>query len=489
MTIEITEFANVSISVSPTGVSGGNFGILGFLTTSADAVNIPISVAERARTYRSLATVAVDWPVTSEVYKAATAFYAQTPTPTDFTVLMMYSTAQRAALLGGESATLAELTSASWNGDGVIVMEVDGDPISVTNLDVSAATTLAGVAAIVQTALQTDLAGILVTWTGYSFQVQSPTTGVLSTITAATGDAAEALGFLSHQSKVSNGIAAETPVAALSANLAKGVEWVGTVLHKSLRDETGNVVVGTNTLEIAQWCEAAKRIFLNTTNDLTTLSSAITTDVASQLKAASLRYSLTTFSKNAAQYPSAAVFGRAASVNFSAANTTLTLNLKQLSTITAEDLTPAEFDALRSKHASAVIRIGKSVNAYTDSRMASGSWLDTTHGLMWLENRAETDLFNLLYLTNTKIPFTQTGINTVVGIVERSCQAAVRNGLCGPGYLSDGTYLPEGFRVDSVPLADVPSGDISNRIYRGITFVMKGAGALHEVEVTGTFTD
>ena len=32
MTIEMTEFVDVSISISPTGVSGGNFGILGFLT-------------------------------------------------------------------------------------------------------------------------------------------------------------------------------------------------------------------------------------------------------------------------------------------------------------------------------------------------------------------------------------------------------------------------------------------------------------------------
>ena len=36
MAIEITEFANVTISVSPTGVAGGNFGILGFLTTDAE---------------------------------------------------------------------------------------------------------------------------------------------------------------------------------------------------------------------------------------------------------------------------------------------------------------------------------------------------------------------------------------------------------------------------------------------------------------------
>ena len=76
MAIEITEFADVSISVSPTGVSGGNFGILGFLTPSTDPHTSQIMPAERARPYTSLASVAADWPTNSETYKAAQAFYS-----------------------------------------------------------------------------------------------------------------------------------------------------------------------------------------------------------------------------------------------------------------------------------------------------------------------------------------------------------------------------------------------------------------------------
>jgi len=67
MAIEITEFADVSISVSPVGVQGGNFGILGFLTLSSDLADNAISPAERARAYTSLASVAGDWYAASEV--------------------------------------------------------------------------------------------------------------------------------------------------------------------------------------------------------------------------------------------------------------------------------------------------------------------------------------------------------------------------------------------------------------------------------------
>jgi len=487
MAIEITEFANVSISVSPTGVSGGNFGILGFLTDDTDSATNPIGTAERSRAYTSLAAVAADWPATTEVYKAATAFYAQTPTPTDFVVLMSFSSNQVATLTGGNRATLAELV-ANHTGSGNITMTIDGVEAVVTTLDLSGAADYDAVATAVQAALTTAGATCTVENGPYGFTVKGDTAGAAGSITFATGDAAEDLGLLAYQGVIAQGLDAETVVEGLTATHATGVEFVGLVLNKKWRDVLSGAV-GETTLEVAQWAEAAKKIFCNTTNDLSVLNSAITTDIASKCKDATLRFTLTTFSKNPAEYPSASVFGRAASVNFSAIGTTITLNLKQMPGISAEDLTPAEFGVLRSKYASAVVVIGKSVSAYTDSRMASGSWLDTTHGLLWLENRCETDLFNLLYVNNTKVPFTQAGINTVVGVLQRSLQAAVRNGLAGPGYLADGTFLPEGFRVDSVPLADVPAGDLGNRLYAGLSFVMKGAGALHEVDVAGQFSE
>lgn len=498
MTIEITEFANVSISVSPTGVSGGNFGILGFLTNEEGV----IGAAERTRAYTSLASVTDDWATSSEVYKAAAAFYGQTPTPTDFVVLMCYETAQAATLTGGghlgEGATgLVTITDGNFN------ITVDGTAVAVTNMNLSGAVStgqayLDAVAVLVEDAITAANGATKicsVSHTGYQFEVVSDTTGVSSTITFAEGetgagtqDAAEALGLNSAIGRLqATGLAVETPVQAL-AIAQDSSKFVGLVTHRKYRD-VATQDDGKNTADIADWCEAAKKIFMNTTNNLATLDAGTTSDIMSVLKAKTGRFSLSSYSTSPKQYPSASVFGRAASVNFDAIGSTITLNLKQMPTITAEDLTPGEFQTLRSKNGSAVVKIGSSVNAYTDSRMAGGSWLDTTHGLMWLENRIEVDLFNLLYVNNTKVPFTQAGINTVVAVVERSLKAAVRNGLCAPGFLPDGTYLPEGFIVESVDLVDVPVGDKGSRIYKGVSFKMVGAGALHEVLVSGEFSE
>lgn len=492
MAIEITEFANVDISVSPVGVSSGNFGILGFLTTNQDTSKTgkSISPAERARKYTSLTSVLGDWETTSEVYRAAVAFYAQTPTPIDFVVHMAYEDAQVASLVGGGTPTPEELVAATWNGSGDLSITIDGVDTAITTLDVSGANpvTYDNIAAIVQIAVDAVVTGATVIHNGYQFVVSGVTTGVSGTITsAASTDCSLDLGLVAHQSSISNGVASETPVAGLAALLVKGTETVGLDINKKWRDGTG-LATGLNTSDIADWAEAAKRIFMNTTNDLTTLTSA-TSHVAAQLKAKALRFSLTTFSRNVGSYVSSSVFGRAASVNFGSTLSTLTLNLKQMPTITAENLTPAEFDWLRSHYASAVVQIGSSVVAYTDSRMASGTWLDTTHGLMWLENRCEVDMFNLMYTTNTKIPITQDGINTTAATLERSLEAAVRNGLAGPGYLADGTYLPDGFIVTAISLEDSPASDKSNRAYKGLSFKMVGAGALHEIDVSGQFSE
>ena len=456
MAIDITEFANVSISVSPTGVASGNFGILGFLALDTDSfvAGRDILPAERSRSYTSLASVAGDFQADSEVYKAATAFYAQTPTPTDFKVLMSYSQAQGSAIVGGTHLNAEDLIAATWNGSGALTFTTNAGEVAITDLDVTGAAeaTHTAIAAEIQTAIQADANGgtLECVYDGYRYVIKNPSTGVTSTITFVTdSDAAQDLGLTSAYAQVSNGLDPETAVESLAAADAAGIEFVGLVTDKSFRDyTTGAFDSGNSAEDVGVWAEAAKKIFCNTTNALSTLVST-TGHVAANLKARTLRFTLSSFSRDINAYPSASVFGRAASVNFSGIDTTITLNLKQMPTIKAENLTPSEFAKLRENYASAVVQIGKNVNAFTDSRMASGSWLDTTHGLLWLENRIEVDVFNLLYVNNTKVPYTQVGINTLVATVERSLEAGVRNGLIAAGYLPDGTYLPEGFEVVS----------------------------------------
>lgn len=490
MAIEITEFADVSISVSPTGVSSGNFGILGFLAVDAAGQaksGKDITSAERTRAYTSIDSVGLDWEATSEVYKAATAYYGQTPTPRDFTVLMNYVDAHAAQLVGSATyATLAEINA--LGAAAALTLTVDGTD-ATTVVDVSSSADFDAVALAVQTAVALIESGTTVVHDGVKFVATSPTTGAASTISFGGGELGVALGIDQVVARKSDGFDIETPVVSLAEAVATGTPFVGLDLDKTLRDKLVAPANGNTTLEVANWAEANKKIFMNTSNSLDVLDANVTSDVASVAKSNTLRFTHSNFSKDANQYSGSAIFGRAASVNFDSVNSTITLNLKQLATITAEDLTPAEFAAMRGKYCSAVVQIGKTTNAFVDSRMASGSWLDTTHGLMWLENRNETDMFNLLYQQSTKVPFTQAGINTAKAQLERSLQAAVRNGLAGAGFTPSGKFLPEGFEVTALSLAEVAASDKSNRAYNGLSYEMVGAGALHGVAISGNFSE
>jgi len=250
MTVEITDFVDVSIAVSPTGVAGGNFGILGFLTNEEGVVG----TAERARPYTSLASVGDDWSSTTEVYKAATAFYAQTPTPKDFTAIVCFETAQAATLNGGGHDDIAALVLITA---GTLEIIIDGVTTTLTSsIDLSGAVTLTDVADVLEADLQATSPGSTVVHNGVQFVVQGAGVGVAGTITFATGDAATAMGLEQHQGAVSQGIEIESPVTALAETLSAGIPFVGLVTHKKYRDVSA-ASEGENTADIAVWAEAA----------------------------------------------------------------------------------------------------------------------------------------------------------------------------------------------------------------------------------------
>lgn len=474
MSIKITNFSNASIALAPKGQSYGNFGILGFLQIASEAS--PILPSERARKYSDAAAVGKDFTTTSGAFHAATAFYAQTPQPSDFTVVMNYDVAQPAALVGGQHDTLPELVQVS---SGSFTCEVDGSDVTASAVDFSSATDLPAVAA----ALDAALTGASCSYNGYQFVIQSSTTGASSTIKAATGDLAEVLGLDVGVAKAHNGLEIETPVDSLVASRNQNKKFIGLDIHKSLRDDqSGSASDGT--LGIADWCESHKVLFCNTTNDMSTPSSSFT-DIASALKLKGLNYTMTVFCSKKAQYPASSMFGRGASVNFESFDSTVNLNLKQAPSITAEDLTTSELANLQSKSCNAVSLIGDDILGFIDGRMASGQWFDTMHGLLWLENRIEVDMFNWMFKQGGR--YTTASINTAKSVLARSLQAAVRNGFIAPGYLEDGTFLAEGFDIQAVSLGDVGSADRAARVYNGLSFRAVGAGWLQKINISGNF--
>jgi len=472
MTIPISHVVNVNLTLAASAVALKGFGQLLMLT---DEISPTMPLKARSRKYATLAEVEVDWAIGTEAYNAALPFFAQNAS--EYSVGLASPAATAAELTGGNAhSILADIKLITAGG---FTISVDGTPEVLAALDFSSAADLAACATVVDTALS----GAVCTYdlVAGTFVITSSTTGATSILlfpTADVGGTVAALA-LSVGASIFNGVAIETPAEALAAINADDDSFYGVVLNKKWRDDA------VLTIAVATWVEASQKMFFNTSNDPVCITNG-TTDIITALQAMTLDRTLSSYSSTGVEYPSSSVAGRAFIVNFEGTNTTITLNLKQGPTITVESMTTAEKTILEGKSGNAFVVIAGS-NMYSDSRLASGKWFDSIHGTDWLKNRIETDVFNVLFQSTTKIPYTDAGVSVIRQAVEGALRQGVTNGLIAPGNNLLGVYMPLGYIITIVPVSDASTADKNARLYRGMSFEAAGAGAIQKVIITGDF--
>lgn len=493
MTIPVSSIVDVSIAIGAVFPERRGFGTLNIVTAETGVIGI----AERIRSYQNLDGVTADWPADSEVVTASTAYFSQQPKPTSLRVSTRYPTAQAAQLRGGavaDNAANLALFNAITAGSFDITMDtVQND---VTGLNFSAAVDMDAVAAIIETALQAELGGSYAAsscvYDQGRFFINSGSTGIASTISFLSTtdplvgtDISSLLQMQQGEGTKTDGIAAETITASLNAIQNIDSDWYGLMFTKEVRD---GVLVNAEDAVVAAaaWCEARIKVFGNTSNDLDVLDSVTTNDIASVLKLAEYRRTITTFSSYPNQYPSASILGRAFTVNFNQANSTLTLKFKQMPGITVEQLTQTQKAVLDSKNANCLISVGDR-NMYAESFMASGVFFDEVHGIDWLQDAIQTNVYGYLLTRTTKVPYTNKGVAALEQQVIKALDEAVRNGLAAPGYTIDDEFLPNGYKTIIIPVEDINQSDVEQRFYPGLSFVVLGAGAIHRVQINGIF--
>lgn len=489
MSIPVSTVVDVAIAIGAQFPARAGFGTLNIVTAETGVIGL----AERIRTYNNIAGVAEDWEATTELYKAAEAYFSQQPKPTIMKASVRFPTAQTAQLRGGSVTDLTLFTPIS---DGSFVIDIDGVPEDIIAMDFSAATDMDDVATEIEATLQAVAAGgftaATCTHDGDRFFITSGTTGVTSTISfltivspASGTDVSLLLEMASGLGTKSDGIAAETITASLNAIEEKSPDWYGLAFTKEVRDLVQ--IEGEDAVEAAaDWCEARVKVFVNTTNDLDVLDSVTITDIASVLEAKANRRTITTYSSHPEQYPSCSIVARAFTVNFNQPNSTMTLKFKQMPGITVEDLSQGQKTVLDAKKANALIEVGSS-DMYAESFMASGVFFDEVHGIDWLTNAIQTTVFGYLLSRTTKVPYTNKGVAAIEQQLITVLDEAVRNGLIAPGETIDGEFLATGYKTIKVPVQDINQSDKDARHYPGLSFIVLGAGAIHSVQINGVF--
>lgn len=488
----------INVALIPEGQLAG-FDNMNLITVFTSETGV-IASAERFRTYRDAASVAADWGSASAVTEYANTVFGTKPNAINFggslIVALHRATAENVAATAATlvSAQMVEATVISTLQtitDGSFTIDVDGTPVIVTGLDFTSTTDLDGVA----TMLDTAIAGATVAHDNGFLTVTSGTTGVLSLLTAfevhSTGTFIGEILSLSDGSgsTLTQGAAAvvlpiETKVESLTATKAlinfKGSCFIDLVLDAEVDD-------------IAAWAQANQSIVYSVFSG----SSYLAVDPANPVWAVRLASQSSfrcLYSKSGNRKLAASYMARTHTVNFNAENSAITMNLKTLN-VPAESYTQTEIDAAK--------RVG--LDLYTTIKdvpvvLTSGvnDFVDNVYNLIAYIDAIQTENFNLLKATGTKIPQTTRGVNQLVATNEKATRRFVRAGVFAPGTWSSPDSFGNidtfnrnieqfGFYVLAGLLKDQPQADRQARKSPVVEIAVKNAGALHSAEIVIRF--
>jgi len=278
---------------------------------------------------------------------------------------------------------------------------------------------------------------------------------------------------------------AETLAQAITAVL-QFTNWYGL----GIADDEDLTAAEITTTAAAIQASSLSRVFAVTSDDSGIIDPASTTDIASALKASGYGRTFVQYSTKS-KYAALSAFGRAFTVNFTGNNTTITLKFKTEPGVTYETLTSSQAAAVDAKNANVYVYYANDTAILQQGVMSNGDFFDERHGLDWLQNYVQTNLYNLLYTSTTKIPQTEAGITRLLSNVEQSLDQGVSNGLVAPGVwnggdigqITAGDTLTKGYYVYAQPLSSQAQADREARKAPLIQAAIKLAGAVHYADV------
>ena len=279
--------------------------------------------------------------------------------------------------------------------------------------------------------------------------------------------------------------AVETLLQAVNASL-QYTNWYGLAIADSAD------LVEADVISVAAAIEASSlsRILAVTTDDVNVLVAGNTDNIGYKLKAAGYGRTFWQYSSSS-KYAAISAFGRAFTVNFTGNNTTITLKFKTEPGVTYETLTTTQAAAIDSINGNVYVYYANDTAIIQQGVMANGDFFDERHGLDWLQNYVQTNLYNLLYTSTTKIPQTDAGVTRLMTNVEASLDQAVNNGLIAPGVwnggpigqIESGDTLTKGYYVHADAVANQAQSDREARKSPVIQAAIKLAGAIHYGDV------
>jgi hypothetical protein len=489
--LSVSRVVNVTVNFAPQAIPSIRFDTLLIMGDST-----VVDTGEAIREYNSILEVAGDFASTAPEFIAAELFFSQTPQPSTLFIGRWAATATHGRLTGGPLPNSEQLLS-NWTTvtAGAFAVSLDGGTVvNVSGLNFSAVQNLNAVASAIQTALRTaggaPATNATFTWDGSEFVLNSGTTGLTSSVsflTTATPPGTDISAKLHMTSATAQrnvvGMGVETPLAALIRVDGRG--WYAVTFAASV------ALTDPQHLSNSAYIEAAtdKHLYAVTTNEAITLDPTNSTDLASQAALADYTRTVIQYS-NQTPYAICSFLGRALTVNFEGSNTTITMKFKVEPGVIPELLTASQASTLANKRCNVYALYNNGASISQEGVMSGLAYFDEIHGLDWLANRIQNDVWNLLY-QSPKVPQTNAGVHQLVNAADGGLSQASINGLVAPGIwnapgfgtLQTGDLLANGWYTFANSVDTQSQADREARIAPLIQIAVKLAGAIHFADV------
>ena len=444
----LSDIANVSISLQTGGLTQQGFGtglILGYSMTGW---------VERSRTYSSITGVAADFATTTPEYKAASAYFAQSPRPEQLVIgrgalkpTMIFKLTVASVLNSQKYSVVLAGAQYDITSDGTATND---EIITALQAALAAPATAAGFTAAVAGVAPNTYLTLTGNATGnwVSFY---PTDPALLTLLQTTTDP---------------GIATD-----LNAIIVENDNWYALI---TLYNSSACVTAA------AGWTETKDKIYgvQVTDSECATVAVGIASDISKALQTAAYYRTFDVYHPDNGQFIDAATFGRL--LPYTPGSETwrgkTLAGISAMGTVPPFKLTETWRQNLIAKNAGYYYtHNGRNITA--EGKVAAGEWIDTIRGRDRLKARIQ-EAVAIVVMNADKVPYTDAGIGKIDNAIRGCLRLSVTDG-----------FLTDNYSVVVPTAASQALVDKAARILRGYSFTAPIAGAIHVAYITGTLTN
>lgn len=440
--MSVDDIVQLTIVVSDASLSRPGFG-----TPLALLSSVPAGWgANKVREFSKLSELTdLGFTTTSTGYKIASKIKSQKPAPSKFKMAKRATVPAQSLALKCLSAVEGDVYS--------IEVGVDGGTTTTLSYTVLAAATTATVATAIELLIEAVVG------------VNSTSAANVITVTPAVAGTLVNLKSWNKHFSVQDMTADPGVSADLDAAYTEDSDWYGVLIDSNSESEIKGA---------AGWTEANGKLFAYSTSDTDCKNPAVTTDVASDLKLLAYDRTFGIYNGNETLSCAAAAWMARGFVFDPGA---ITWAFKDLKGVASDKLTSGEQNALEAKNLNFyVTKFGKPITY--DGKLASGEFIDVTHGLDWLDAEMKLQVFATVSGL-PKLPYTIHGLGAIEATVRAVLRAGVKQKL-----LADDDNLT----VTMPTLDEIDPVTKAQRLVPSIEFSATLAGAIHRTKLNGSIS-